>query len=245
MSDLRQRYAGTAMAGLGSSPDRERAVDVVACKKCGGAEFYSDGRCKDCVRILGKKYRLENRGKVQARHSKYRKENLEKVTLQIKRWNDRNPDKVKAQHVNYYANNKEKVLARTSKYISENKDRYKEWGLRWRAKNPEKCRELGREWRECNPGAERLRKQNRRSRENGNGGVLSKGLAEKLFKLQKGLCVCCGKPLGKNYHLDHKMPLALGGENEDWNMQLLRARCNGQKAARHPIDFMQSRGFLI
>ena len=29
MSDLRQRYAGTAMAGLGSSPDRERAVDVV------------------------------------------------------------------------------------------------------------------------------------------------------------------------------------------------------------------------
>ena len=38
---------------------------------------------------------------------------------------------------------------------------------------------------------------------------------------------------------------ALGGLNADSNMQLLRAECNLQKSAKHPVDFMQSRGFLL
>lgn len=41
------------------------------------------------------------------------------------------------------------------------------------------------------------------------------------------------------------MPLALGGANEDWNIQLLRQRCNNQKKAKHPVDFMQSKGYLL
>ena len=46
-------------------------------------------------------------------------------------------------------------------------------------------------------------------------------------------------------HLDHIMPLALGGSNTDDNIQLLRARCNLQKRAKHPVDFMRERGYLI
>jgi 5-methylcytosine-specific restriction endonuclease McrA len=51
--------------------------------------------------------------------------------------------------------------------------------------------------------------------------------------------------LGDNYHLDHIVPLAIGGTNTDDNIQLLRQKCNQQKSAKHPIDFMQSRGFLL
>lgn len=92
-----------------------------------------------------------------------------------------------------------------------------------------------------NPGAYHTRRALKR----GAGGVLSKGLAAKLMVLQKGKCPCCGKPLGKNYHMDHIMPLALGGSNTDDNIQLLRATCNNQKYTKHPIDFMQQRGFLL
>jgi 5-methylcytosine-specific restriction endonuclease McrA len=53
------------------------------------------------------------------------------------------------------------------------------------------------------------------------------------------------QPLGDNYHLDHITPITLGGSNTDDNMQLLRQRCNNQKYNKHPIDFMQSRGFLL
>ena len=70
-------------------------------------------------------------------------------------------------------------------------------------------------------------------------------IVEKLLKLQKGKCPCCSLPLGDDFHLDHKMPLALGGDHVDDNMQLLKARCNMQKRASNPIDFMQSRGFLL
>lgn len=70
-------------------------------------------------------------------------------------------------------------------------------------------------------------------------------MAKKLYELQRGKCACCCKPLGNNYHLDHRVPLARGGRNEDCNMQLLRAKCNMQKSAKDPIEFMQERGFLL
>ena len=94
-------------------------------------------------------------------------------------------------------------------------------------------------------GGSRINCQNRRARKIAVGGKLSKGLTEKLYKLQRGKCACCGKLLGDNYHLDHRMPIALGGANEDWNIQLLRSTCNHEKHAKHPIDFMQERGYLL
>ena len=40
-------------------------------------------------------------------------------------------------------------------------------------------------------------------------------------------------------------PLALGGSNDKANLQLLCPTCNAKKSAKHPIDFMQSRGLLL
>lgn len=115
----------------------------------------------------------------------------------------------------------------------------------WIAANPEKAKAARLAYRAANPEVVRISNQNRRAKKRANGGKLSKGLAAKLFKLQKGKCPCCAKPLGNNYHMDHIMPLALGGSNTDDNMQLLRQRCNNQKHSKHPVDFMQSRGFLL
>lgn len=101
-------------------------------------------------------------------------------------------------------------------------------------------------WRADHPEAVRTIRQNRRARKLAAGGTLSTDIAERLLKLQRGKCACgCDQPLGDDYHLDHRMPLALGGTNTDDNMQLLRKRCNLQKHAKHPVDFMQSRGFLL
>lgn len=77
-------------------------------------------------------------------------------------------------------------------------------------------------------------------------GKLSKGIADKLMKLQRGRCAVCRRDVSKGkYHLDHVMPMALGGVNEDFNMQILCPPCNQRKSAKHPVDFMQSRGLLI
>jgi len=64
--------------------------------------------------------------------------------------------------------------------------------------------------------------------------------------LQRGKCACgCGKSLNNEFHMDHRMPIAKGGRHHDDNMQLLLPLCNMQKNAKDPIDFMQSRGFLL
>jgi len=91
----------------------------------------------------------------------------------------------------------------------------------------------------------RLSEQKRRARARMAGGILSRDILTRLYRLQRGKCACCGLPLGSRYELDHISPLAKGGQHSDNNMQLLRKRCNQEKSAKHPVDFMRSRGFLL
>ena len=156
----------------------------------------------------------------------YQSANREKVNAQIYAWN---------------AANREKVNARTAAWKLANPEKIKAYA----EANREKLQEKSIAWKKANPDAVRIFYQNRRARKLENGGSLSKGLSAKLFKLQKGKCPCCKHSLGDDYHLDHIVPMALGGSNTDDNIQLLRATCNHQKHAKHPIDFMQQRGFLL
>lgn len=143
-----------------------------------------------------------------------------------------------------------------AKWTAKNIDKWLAYRAEWRAANPDKNRDYRdahidkrraaeHAWKSANPEKRRIHKQNRRAMKRAAGGKLSNNLSERLLKLQRGKCACCGKPLGDNYHLDHIMPLALGGTNEDSNIQLLRAECNLAKHAKHPGDFMRQRGFLI
>ena len=158
-------------------------------------------------------------------------------------WRAANPDKVKARSAAYHVENREKIKARKAAWHAANKEKLTAKHADYRAANREQIKTSNAAYQAANPEARRIYSHNRRARESG--GRLSKGLAEKLFKAQKGKCACCGLPLGDDYHLDHIMPLALGGTNTDDNIQLLRQQCNNQKSSKHPIAFMQSRGFLL
>lgn len=76
-------------------------------------------------------------------------------------------------------------------------------------------------------------------------GRLPNGVISFLYKSQKGLCVICRVGLNQKYHVDHITPIKLGGKHEKNNIQLLCPSCNVRKSAKHPIDFMQERGFLL
>jgi len=144
-----------------------------------------------------------------------------------------------------YIKNREARLANSAEYRKNNKDKKRIAARRYRLENPDKVKAAYAAWAKANPEANRVRVQNRRARKLANGGECSKGLVDKLLILQKGKCPCCGNSLGKDYHLDHIVPLARGGSNSDSNMQLLTKVCNMQKHAKDPVDFMQERGFLI
>lgn len=142
------------------------------------------------------------------------------------------------------AANPEKAKTSIAEYREKNKDKIRAEKIAWAAANRDRMLKLKSAWNKANAEKRRLYEHNRRARQSGE--KLSPCLGDKLFKLQRGKCACgCKQPLGTDYHLDHIMPLALGGSNTDDNIQLLRATCNQQKYAKHPVDFMQSRGFLL
>ena len=63
-----------------------------------------------------------------------------------------------------------------------------------------------------------------------------------LLCIQHGKCCYCGVDISKephsSIHLDHVMPVSLGGKNDPNNIILSCARCNLRKSGRHPLDFI-------
>lgn len=74
MSDLRQRYAGTALQGLGSSPDRERAVDVVGA--AGRCDATGIDLWKLAYGLQGSAYHRLKRDVLKAFQARYPREQL-------------------------------------------------------------------------------------------------------------------------------------------------------------------------
>lgn len=109
--------------------------------------------------------------------------------------------------------------------------------LSWAANNPEKRKELARIYHENHRDEGRVRVRNRRARKRSVGGSHTAADVDRIFDLQKGHCTMCLGPLFKGkFHVDHYMPLALGGSNDRRNLHLLHKKCNLSKGARHPAD---------
>lgn len=207
------------------------SIVIKYCKKCQcETERYATGACKPCNKKASNTWKAENRDRVKAINTAYRAAN---------------PEKLKAAAATWYASNTEKKHAKNAAWHAANPGRKKEIDAAWRLENIERCRAKSAGWAKANPEAKRIHNQNRHARKRDNGGSLSVGVSAKLFKLQRGKCACCSLPLGDDYHLDHIDAVSTGGMNVDSNMQLLRKICNLQKYNKHPIDFMQSRGFLL
>ncbi|WP_338928357.1 HNH endonuclease signature motif containing protein [Roseomonas mucosa] len=119
----------------------------------------------------------------------------------------------------------------------------------YRLRNAEKVRIRQERWHLLNPGAnaERARrwaKENqdkvlqysriKRARRRGAEGTHTAADIANLFAAQHGFCNNCACSIQGGYHVDHIMPLKLGGRNDVSNLQLLCAPCNMRKHAKHP-----------
>jgi 5-methylcytosine-specific restriction endonuclease McrA len=135
-------------------------------------------------------------------------------------------------------------ISASGQWSAANPEKRKHIRDQWAQENPEKLKESFKKYRESNNGKTRTATHNWMAKKR-DGGTLSPGLVNRLYVLQRGKCVCCGLPLGDGYQVDHIIPVSMGGTNTDENIQLLRTTCNLHKHAKHPIDFMQEKGFLL
>ena len=180
------------------------------CKKC-GAE-YDTKFCKPCKKLYLQEYRKKNKDKVYATEMAWRLANPDRVKATRKRWKDKNP----AFNLEYYKKESEKIKLRAKIWYIANKDHAAAYKTEYYKIKPE-VRANGKARRRVRIGAENL----------------PYGTIPAQFKAQNGLCACCGEPLVK-YHVDHIMPLALGGRNIPENIQLLLPKCNLRKGTKHP-----------
>jgi len=165
------------------------------------------------------------------RQRQYRAENRDKLDAKTAEWREANLERFRSYHKAYQLANRHKTIKRLKE---------------WRAKNPERASNHNREWRAKNPGEHARHQQNRRARMEASGGKLSPGIYKRLMRMQRGKCAACKTNIKDiRAHMDHQMPLALGWTNTDSNIQLLCPSCNHAKHAKHPVDFMQERGFLL
>lgn len=235
-----------------------------ACVKARNAAWYAANTAKraeykrsyreqhpERVAEIKKAHYDKNAEVIRAKRRASYHEQPEKEKALVRAWIAANPDKVAAYRTAYLAENKPQIEARRKRwyaanaelirersrsFYAQNFDRY----AKYREENKSALAERCRSWAQRNMDRLLIYAANRRAKVRA-GGNLSHGIRQRLYQEQKGLCACCGLPLGEKYHLDHIMPLALGGTNTDDNVQLLRARCNISKGAKHPDDFMRMR----
>lgn len=206
-----------------------RSIDAlqVKCKDCAAA-YYAENREHDASRKSA--HYAANRDKLASRMAAYYASNLDKFAA----YRSENSERIAAQKSSYRAANMDNVLARESAYRKANRERIAERQSAYRAANPEKqsahCR-------------------NRISRKRKAEGSHTAADIQTIFEKQQGLCANCQKKLfksgAKKYHVDHIMPLKLGGSNWPSNLQCLCPTCNLSKGAKHPTDWAKQQGRLL
>lgn len=160
----------------------------------------------------------------------------------------------KAHKANYYKRNKEKIkesrnsrrcelLDYFKRYHESNRDK-RRWQARERYNNN---KDKHSEYRRANREVYASHQRNRRSRKKKAGGKHTKDDVLMILISQGNRCAepTCRVDLSNGYHVDHIMPLKLGGSNGPENLQCLCATCNLRKSSKHPIDWAVENGRLL
>ena len=208
--------------------------------------YVLSGGCLKCSAEFSAAYRKKDPEKARAELRASALKNVVKRREGNKKWRDDNPETLRILKKRYVEENKEKVAASKAKHYQENKERYSVQQKAHYTKHKERYSAQGRAWREENRDLVRLSNRNRRKKVRDAGGTHDIKDIKRILKLQKRTCAACyTKFKGDEYHVDHIVPLALGGSNWASNLQMLCPTCNMSKGAKAPLDFYVSKGFLL
>ena len=147
-------------------------------------------------------------------------------------WRAANAGKVNEQRRRRYAESPESQRARANRWYHANAPAVSERAARRYEANPDPARERANRWRRANPQARREYAQKREALEKG----ATKGeriYRSVIFERDSGECHLCGRKVDpKRWHLDHLVPLSIGGDHVYANVAVSHPRCNISKGNR-------------
>ena len=234
-------------------------MSVKSCSRCEKerpvTEFTADRRasdglqsaCKKCCRESTRRRRMENYDEVRARERRYFEENKERIYEINKASRARNSEKVRQRKKEYYERVKHdpEFQRRLREYTIRNRERKRRYDKEYCAKHMKKKTEYSKRWRHENPDRRKaiVKAYDARRRAKTEGGASGKEV-HNWIQGQRKECYWCGDPCGSDFHVDHYIPLAKGGEHELYNLVIACPPCNTKKNAKMPEDFLAEQGRL-
>jgi HNH endonuclease len=140
-------------------------------------------------------------------------------------------------------------------------EKHPDYASRWRQNNPDALRKIARKWYQANSKRAvqistnwaknnrekiRTRNRNRKARRIGAPGSHTVEQILEILEFQDWKCAGhhCSRSIRTDRHIDHILPLLLGGSNYVWNLQGLCPTCNCRKNGKHPIVWAAENGVI-
>ena len=206
---------------------------------------WRDARCRYLEAHPGRQAEIDQRywkahpGRAAENTRRWREQNREAEKVSQQRYREENRTKVRAASHRWRENNKE-YAAETDRIRNQNnRESRAAYSRRWRLDNPGRAAEITLHWRREHPEESANMRRRRRARESQAIGTHTAADIRLIHKNQKGRCWWCGKKLkGKQYHIDHRVPLALGGSDSPENLVVSCPQCNMRKRIKLPEEFV-------
>ncbi len=145
----------------------------------------------------------------------------------------------KEERAAYRAAHKAQIAAKDAAYRASHKDKRATWNATYSATHRGDRSVYNATYHKANPEKSRAADNRRRARKQGAEGSYTEGDIKAQYTRQKGKCFWCGKRVGKDYHVDHVVPLSRGGSNWPENLVISCATCNLQKRDKMPHEWAQ------
>lgn len=216
------------------------SVAMKTCTACGEQKPLSDyyhekgkprAKCKDCHKATAYRKRLEDRDGFNEERREYAKNNRAKINQRAREFRERHGDRINEQRRQRRAedpDHRERVNRLAREALARDKERRRknrEANRRWVKENREHLNAYAREYNKRRPDVDWNKKQRRRAAEKTGKPVDRQAIWER----DGGTCRICNEPIKGPFHIDHIVPLALGGTHEPANCQLAHPACNQEK----------------
>ena len=221
------------------------------CSKCkmlkSESEFYkcashTDGlksSCKECCTKLSKEIYQRNGYKYRERRKEYYQENIDKEIEYARQYRKNYPEKVRSSREKYIENNLDAVKESAKRSNEKRRGRRHEYNSNYYLEHKEYFAKKDKLWRKNNPGyslayqqrnRERCREYVNKRRARIKGVLVEYVSRDKVYERDGGRCHLCHKKVSRiRWHLDHIIPLHLGGEHSYKNVAVSCPECNLKK----------------
>lgn len=205
-------------------------METKTCTKChtkkSVSQFYMArgqyvSACKECKRLQGKQYYIDNKETVKVKRAAYQKAHQAEQYEHLKKWRKNNPEKAREAGRRQYAENIEHRLAVKKA---------------WRLANPEAVKAILEKHRLNHLPKMAEKSHKRRAKLRGNG--VFQVTEKELIRLYASPCAHCGTM--ENVTIDHIIPVARGGRHSIGNLQPLCLTCNSSKNAKTMAEWKYS-----